>query len=88
MSKGIAARAAVPFNISSFAEFGLHSGTVTALKGLPQATDGEKSDGKIPRDIFEKSVSEKSVSEKSVSEIIFDIISIGPLSKVRQEHCR
>ncbi len=83
MSKGIAARAAVPFNISSFAEFGLHSGTVTALKGLPQATDGEKSDGKIPRDIFEKSV-----SEKSVSEIIFDIISIGPLSKVRQEHCR
>jgi hypothetical protein len=86
MSKGIAARAAVPFNISRFAEFGLHSGTVTALKCLPHATEGEISNGKIPKDIFEKSVSEKSVSEIDF-ETFFDIV-IKPLCKVRQEHGR
>ena len=77
MSKGIAARAAVPFNISGFRGIPASFGNRYGAKGSFPRDRGRESNGEIPENIF----------EKNVFEIIFDII-VGRVEQVRQHHSR
>ena len=67
MSKGIAARAAVPFNISGFRGIRASFGNRYGAKVSFSRDRGRESNGEIPENIFEKK------SSRSF-EIIFDII--------------
>ena len=81
MSKGIAAWAAVPFNISGFRGIRASFGNRYGAKVSFSRDGGRESNGEIPENIFEKNVFQIQF------EIIFDII-IRPVGEVRQQHGR